>query len=108
MERPTRRSALIASRSTVRRWSMVSALAWPAHWNGVCGLGTKPPIETVQGMALGQLGPPPARVTPRARSAVSSTVLLVLAAKADMKQRLTRSQPLADAVGAVGERTALG
>ena len=21
---------------------------WPNHWNGVCGLGTKPPTDTVQ------------------------------------------------------------
>ena len=40
-----RRSALIAWRRMRSRWSMVSALAWLAHWNGVCGLGTNPPMR---------------------------------------------------------------
>ena len=34
-----------------RRASVVSWSSWAAHWNGVCGLGTKPPIETVQRMS---------------------------------------------------------
>ena len=52
---------------------MVSGLAWLAHWNGVCGLGTKPPIETVQRMSFWPLASRPALITSTASSAISST-----------------------------------
>ena len=51
MDLPYLRSARIASRSLRRRASVVSWSSCPAHWNGVCGLGTKPPIDTVQRMS---------------------------------------------------------
>ena len=43
--RGSRRAACAAA----RRWSRGRAA--PAHWNGVCGLGTNPPIDTVQRMS---------------------------------------------------------
>ena len=65
-----RRSALIACRRTRSRWSMVSALAWPAHWNGVCGLGTNPPMETVQRMSRDPVAARPALITSCASRAI--------------------------------------
>jgi hypothetical protein len=38
----------MASRSSLSRRSVVSWSSWLAHWNGVCALGTKPPMLTVQ------------------------------------------------------------
>ncbi len=37
------RHAACANRASVVSWS-----SWAAHWKGVCGLGTNPPIDTVQ------------------------------------------------------------
>ncbi len=85
MERPRRRSALIASRRIRSRWSMVSAEACDAHWNGVCGLGTNPPIETVQRMSLEPLASRPARMTSVASSAISSTSSSVSVGRPHMK-----------------------
>ena len=39
------------SRSRASRASVVSWSSCSAHWNGVCGLGTKPPIDTVHRMS---------------------------------------------------------
>ena len=64
---------------------MVSALAWPAHWNGVCGLGTNPPIDTVQRMSRCPLASRPARITSTARSAISSTSSSVSVGRPHMK-----------------------
>ena len=63
-----RRRAASCSRSSVVSWS-----SWAAHWNGVCGLGTKPPIETVQRMSLRPVTSRPLAITFVARSAISST-----------------------------------
>ena len=52
MERPYFLSPRILSRSFSRRASVSSAESCGAHWKGVCGLGTKPPIETVQRMSF--------------------------------------------------------
>ena len=64
---------------------MVSALACAAHWNGVCGLGTKPPMETVQRTSLRPLASRPARITSTARSAISSTSSSVSVGRPHMK-----------------------
>ena len=45
MALPRLRSLLIASRSSFRRRSVVSWSSCAAHWNGVCGLGTNPPMR---------------------------------------------------------------
>jgi len=42
---------------------MVSGLAIDAHWNGVCGLGTNPPIDTVQRMSFEPVAARPALMT---------------------------------------------
>ena len=62
----TLRSARSAARAPAagRRRSRGAHCA--AHWNGVCGLGTKPPIETVQRMSRRPVASRPALITLRA------------------------------------------
>ena len=71
--RPSLRSALTASRSLRSRASTTSGWACAAHWNGVCGLGTNPPIEIVQRTSLRPDAARPARMTLCAMSAIWRT-----------------------------------
>ena len=52
---------------------MVSAEACAAHWNGVCGFGTKPPMLTVQRMSRVPAAWRPVSMTRAAMSAMAST-----------------------------------
>ncbi len=83
--RPSDRFALIAARSLRSRSSMTSGAAWAAHWNGVCGLGTKPPIDTVQRMSFCPETSRPLAMTFFARSAISRTSSSVSVGSPHMK-----------------------
>ena len=61
--RPKRLSARTTSRSLRSRSSVVSWSSWAAHWNGVCGFGTNPPIETVQRMSRRPAASRPVAIT---------------------------------------------
>ena len=74
------RRAACASRASVVSWS-----SWAAHWNGVCGLGTKPPIDTVQRMSLRPATSRPVRMTSLASSAICSTSSSVSVGSPHMK-----------------------
>src|SRR4051794_38124891 len=63
----------MACRRSRSRASIVSAPACAAHWNGVCGFGTNPPIDTLHPMSLRPLASPPAPMTSTARAADSRT-----------------------------------
>jgi hypothetical protein len=65
-----------------------------AHWNGVCGLGTKPPIETVQRMSRDPVASRPARITSCASLAICSTSSSVSVGRPHMKYSFTCRQPL--------------
>ena len=75
----------MASRSLRSRASTVAGSHWAAHWNGVCGLGTKPPIETVHRMSFDPVASRPARMTSCAISAISSTSSSVSVGRPHMK-----------------------
>ena len=105
--RPSERLALIASRSLRSRASTVSGSACAAHWNGVCGLGTKPPIDTVQRMSLWPAASRPARMTSWAISAISSTSSSVSVGRPHMKYSFTWRQPCAYAAETVRIRSSL-
>ena len=64
---------------------MTSGAACAAHWNGVCGLGTNPPIETVQRMSLEPVAARPALITSWARRAICSTSSSVSVGSPHMK-----------------------
>ena len=85
MALPNWRSARTVSRSSFSRRSMVSASHCAAHWNGVCGLGTKPPMLTVQRMSRFPLASRPVWITFRARSAMPSTSSSVSVGRPHMK-----------------------
>ena len=57
------RSARSAAPSCRSLLSTVSWSHWAAHWNGVCGLGTNPPMDTVQRMSLRPLTSRPVLMT---------------------------------------------
>ena len=78
-------SSRMASRSIRSRRSTVSGSAWAAHWNGVCALGTKPPIDTVHFTSRVPVTCRPARMTARAMSAISSTSSSVSVGSPTMK-----------------------
>ena len=73
MLRPSLRSLLTAARSLRSRSSTTSGWACAAHWNGVCGLGTNPPIEMVQRTSLRPDASRPAWMTRWAMPAISRT-----------------------------------
>ena len=56
-----------------------------AHWNGVCGLGTNPPMLTVQRMSLVPLTSRPFAMTLRASSAIATTSSSVSVGSPHMK-----------------------
>ena len=85
MARPYLLSARTTSRSLRSRASVVSWSSCAAHWNGVCGLGTKPPIDTVQRMSLRPVTSRPLAITCLARSAISSTSSSVSVGRPHMK-----------------------
>ncbi len=94
MERPYFLSPRILSRSFARRASVSSALSCGAHWKGVCGLGTKPPIETVQRMSLEPETSRPLAITRVAMSAIWRTSSSVSVGRPHMKYSFTWRQPL--------------
>src|SRR5665647_1030281 len=59
------------------------------HWNGVCGLGMNPPIETVQRMSRRPVTRRPVSTTRLARSAICSTSPSVSVGRPHMKYSLT-------------------
>ena len=73
MLRASLRSVLTAARSWRSRPSTTSGWAWAAHWNGVCGLGTNPPMEIVQRTSLCPAAARPARITRCAMPAICRT-----------------------------------
>jgi hypothetical protein len=85
IDEPYRRSDRIASRSFASRSSVCSAPSWPHHWNGVCGLGTKPPIDTVQRMSRRPLTRRPVSITFLASSAIWRTSSSVSVGSPHMK-----------------------
>ena len=64
---------------------MVSWPSWPTHWNGVCGFGTNPPIDTVQRMSRVPVTSRPVAMTFFARSAICSTSSSVSVGRPHMK-----------------------
>ncbi len=94
MERPYFLSPRILSRSLARRASVSSAESCGAHWKGVCGLGTKPPMETVQRMSLDFDTSRPFWITFIAMSAICSTSSSVSVGRPHMKYSFTWRQPL--------------
>ena len=95
MLRPRPRSAFTAWRSLRSRSSTVSGSHCAAHWNGVCGFGTNPPIEIVHRMSLRPLACRPARMTFFAISAICSTSSSVSVGSPHMKYSFTCRQPAA-------------
>ena len=66
-----------------------------AHWNGVWGLGTKPPIDTVHRMSRRPAASRPAAITRRASCAMASTSASVSVGNPHMKYSFTCRHPLA-------------
>ena len=64
---------------------MTSASHCAAHWNGVCGLGTNPPMLTVQRMSRRPLTLRPVSITRLASSAMASTSSSVSVGSPHMK-----------------------
>ena len=93
MALPTSRSPRMASRSLARRASVASWSSCAAHWNGVCGFGTNPPIDTVQRMSREPVTVRPVRITSRARSAICRTSSSVSVGRPHMKYSFTWRQP---------------
>ena len=81
------------SRSFCSRSSVVSWSSCDAHWNGVCGFGTNPPIDTVQRMSRRPETSRPVAMTFLARSAISSTSSSVSVGRPHMKYSFTCRQP---------------
>ena len=75
-----RRRAASAAGASVVSWSSCDA-----HWNGVCGFGTNPPIDTVQRMSRRPETSRPVAITFLARSAISSTSSSVSVGRPHMK-----------------------
>ncbi len=73
---------------------MVSGGQIAAHWNGVCGLGTKPPMETVQRMSREPVALRPALITSCAIRAICRTSSSVSVGRPHMKYSFTCRQPL--------------
>ena len=61
----------------------------------MCGLGTKPPIDTVHLMSRRPVASRPAAITWRASSAIASTSSSVSVGSPHMKYSFTWRQPLA-------------
>ena len=89
MALPNCRSSRIALRSLRSRASVVSWSSCAAHWNGVCGLGTNPPIDTVQRMSLRPDTSRPVLMTSRASAAICSTSSSVSVGRPHMKYSFT-------------------
>ena len=85
MARPSDRSELIACFKRRSRWSMVSGELIAAHWKGVCGFGTNPPIDTVHRMSLDPVAARPARITSCASRAICTTSSSVSVGNPHMK-----------------------
>ena len=96
------------SRSFSSRASVSSALSCGAHWNGVCGLGTNPPIETVQRMSFLPETSRPLAITLFAMSAICSTSSSVSVGRPHMKYSFTCRQPLPYAVDDRADQVLLG
>ncbi len=94
MERPYFLSPRILSRSFARRASVSSADSCGAHWNGVCGLGTNPPIDTVQRMSFWPETSRPLAMTLTAMSPIWRTSSSVSVGRPHMKYSFTWRQPL--------------
>jgi len=86
-------SERITSRSFCNRASVSSTPSWAHHWNGVCGLGMNPPIETVQRMSRWPLTRRPVSMTLLARSAICNTSSSVSVGRPHMKYSFTWRQP---------------
>jgi hypothetical protein len=72
-----------------------------AHWNGVCGFGTNPPIDTVHRMSLVPVAARPALITSWASRAIWSTSSSVSVGRPHMKYNFTCRQPFEYAVTTV-------
>ena len=103
--RPSLRSALTAARSLRSRPSTTSGWACAAHWNGVCGLGTNPPIEIVQRTSLRPDAARPALITLCAMSAIWTTSSSSSVGSPHMKYSLTCRQPCPNASETVRMRS---
>src|SRR5258708_5942242 len=101
MREPYPRSARIAAPSAFSRASPVSWSHCAAHWKGVCGFGTKPPIDTVHLMSRRPVAFRPASITRCATLAIASTSSSVSVGSPHMKYSLTCRHPLAYAVETV-------
>jgi hypothetical protein len=64
---------------------VVSWSSCAAHWNGVCGFGTNPPMLTVQRMSRLPLTSRPTSITRLASSAICSTSSSVSVGRPHMK-----------------------
>ena len=64
---------------------------WPNHWNGVCGLGTKPPTDTVTDARL--VWRLPRATQRRASSAMPSVSSSVSVGRPVRKYSFIRVQP---------------
>jgi hypothetical protein len=84
---------------------MTSGGHCPTHWNGVCGFGTKPPIETVHRTSLEPVAARPALITSWARRAICTTSSSVSVGRPHMKYSFTCRQPLVYAVTTVRIRS---
>src|SRR5436309_1690704 len=105
MARPSDRSTLMACLSRRNRRSMVAGVAMAAHWNGVCGFGTKPPIETVHRMSRDPVAARPALITSWASRAICTTSSSVSVGRPHMKYSFTCRHPLVYAVTTVRIRS---
>src|ERR1700755_3600597 len=103
--RPSLRSALTAARSLRSRPSTTSGCAWAAHWNGVGGLGTPPPMEIVQRTSLRPDAARPALMTLWAMSAIWTTSSSSSVGSPHMKYSLTWRQPCPNASETVRMRS---
>jgi len=84
----------MACLSARNRRSIVSGVAIEAHWNGVWGFGTKPPMETVQRMSRDPVASRPARMTSWASRAICRTSSSSSVGSPHMKYSFTWRQPL--------------
>ena len=87
------------------RPSTTSGWACAAHWNGVCGLGTNPPIEIVQRTSLRPDAARPALITLCAMSAIWTTSSSSSVGSPHMKYSLTCRQPCPNASETVRMRS---
>ena len=85
MALPYCRSLCTEARSWRSRSSITSASHCAAHWNGVCGLGTKPPMLTVQRMSRRPLTLRPVSMTRRTSAPMARTSSSVSVGSPHMK-----------------------